>query len=135
MAQLCQFQDEFRRLDTRVLIVTFGALPAAQAWVKETCAPLPVLLDPDRTAYDAYGLERSLRRARNLRAIWRYTQLLTSGRQWRGIQGDSAQLGGDFAVDGEGIIRLAHRSHDPTDRPAVESTLRHVGELEEREHG
>jgi alkyl hydroperoxide reductase subunit AhpC len=35
VAQLCQQQDEFERLNTTVLIVTFGTLPAAQAWLKE----------------------------------------------------------------------------------------------------
>lgn len=131
---MCQFQDEFERLNTRVLIVTFGSLLAAQAWLKETCAPFQLILDPERTAYDAYGLERSLRRSWNLRTIWRYAQLLTSGRQWRGIQGDSAQLGGDFIVDAAGIIRLAYRSHDPTDRPAVEKLLTLLSELENRKH-
>jgi len=62
--------------------------------------------------------------------LWRYVQLLTSGRPWRGIQGDSAQLGGDFVVDREGVIRLAYRSHDPTDRPAVEEILRLLNTLE-----
>jgi len=134
VAQLCQYQAEFERLNSRVLIVTFGTLPAAQAWLEETCAPFQLILDPERTVYDAYGLERSLRRSWHLRTIWRYVQLLASGRQWRGIQGDSAQLGGDFIVDAEGIIRLAYRSHDPTDRPAVESLLRLLSELEESEH-
>ena len=73
--------------------------------------------------YKAYGLERSLARSWNLRTIWRYVQLLTSGRKWRGIQGDSAQLGGDFIVDADGIVQLAYRSHDPTDRPDVDELL------------
>lgn len=128
---MCQYQDEFGRFNARVLIVTFGTLPAAQAWLEETCAPFQLLLDPDRAVYDAYGLERSLRRSWNLRTIWRYIQLLTSGRKWRGIQGDSAQLGGDFVVDSEGAIRLAYRSHDPTDRPPVTDLLALLSRIEE----
>ena len=76
-----------------------------------------MLLDPERSVYRAYELERSLWRSWNLRTIWRYVRLLTSGRRWRGIQGDSAQLGVDFVVDPDGSVRLAHYSHDPTDRP------------------
>jgi len=128
---LCQYQDEFEQRNTRVLIVTFGTLPAAQAWLEETCAPFQLLLDPERDVYDAYGLERSLQRSWNLRTIWRYAQLLASGRQWRGIQGDSAQLGGDFVVDAEGMIRLAYRSHDPTDRPPVTDLLALLSRNEE----
>lgn len=83
-------------MNTDVLIISFGTLPLAQAWLEETCSPFRLLLDPRRDAYRAYGFERSFRRSWNLRTIWRYAQLLASGRRWRGIQGDSAQLGGDM---------------------------------------
>ena len=120
MAQLCQHQDEFKQLNTEVLIVAFGALPLAQAWLEETCTPFRLLLDPERTVYQVYGLERSLLRSWNLKTVRRYVQLMRAGRQWRGIQGDSTQLGGDFIVDTDGILRLAYRSSEATDRPPVE---------------
>jgi len=62
--------------------------------------------------------------------MWRYVHLLIAGRKWRGIQGDSAQLGGDFIVDKNGIVRLAYRSHDPTDRPSVDDLLSLLQQLE-----
>lgn len=132
MAQLCQYQDALKRLDTQVLIISFGTLPRAQAWLEETCSPFCLLLDPERAVYNAYGLERSLLRSWNFWTIWRYVQLLSSGRRWRGIQGDSAQLGGDFIVDAEGVVRLAYRSYDPTDRPSVTQLLDVLGELTAR---
>lgn len=107
----------------RVLILSFGTLPAAQAWMEETCSPFELLLDAERRVYEAYGLERSVVRSWNLRTIWRYARLLASGRRWRGIQGDSAQLGADLIVDPDGIVRLAHYSYDPPDRPAAETIL------------
>ncbi len=117
---MCQHQDEFKQLNTEVLIVAFGALPLAQAWLEETCTPFRLLLDPERTVYQVYGLERSLLRSWNLKTVRRYVQLMRAGRQWRGIQGDSTQLGGDFIVDTDGILRLAYRSSEATDRPPVE---------------
>ena len=105
------------------MIVTFGSLLGAQTWLKETCSPFHLLLDPERKVYQAYSLERSLLRSWNLPTIWTYVKLLASGRQWRGIQGDSAQLGGDFIINSQRIIRLAYRSHDPTDRPPVKELL------------
>jgi peroxiredoxin len=120
---LCQHQEDLDRLNVEVLIISFGTLPAAERWLEETCSPFRLLLDPERTVYEAYGLERSLARSWNLRTIWRYVQLLASGRRWRGIQGDSAQLGGDFIVDADGIVQLVYRSHDPTDRPDVDDLL------------
>ena len=123
MAQLCQQQAEFARRNVEVLIITFGSVGLARTWLAETCSSFHLLLDPSRRVYDLYGLERSLWRSWSLKTIWRYVQLLTTGRQWRGIQGDSAQLGGDLIVDSGGIVRLAYRSHDPTDRPSMEKLL------------
>jgi hypothetical protein len=129
VAQLCQYQDELQQLHTEVLIITFGALPLARTWVEETCAPFRLLLDPEREVYHAYGLESSLLRSWNLRTVRYYVEIMRKGRQWRGIQGDSSQLGGDFVVDSEGITRLAYRSQDATDRPAVEKLLSILGRL------
>ncbi|MGD9099523.1 MAG: peroxiredoxin-like family protein, partial [Anaerolineae bacterium] len=104
---------------TEVLVISFGAPAFARTWLEETCTPFRLLLDPERTVYHAYGLERSFWRAWSLKTVRRYVQLLRAGRKWRGIQGDSAQMGGDFVVDANGVVRLAYRSYDPTDRPAV----------------
>lgn len=126
MAQLCRHQKDLEELNVEVLIVSFGTLPAVQAWLEETCSPFRMLLDPERWVYQTYELERSLWRSWNLRTIWRYARLLTSGRRWRGIQGDSAQLGADFVVGPDGSVILAHYSHDPTDRPDVNDLLAHL---------
>jgi peroxiredoxin len=115
--------DELEQTNTQILIITFGSMLGAQTWLKETCSPFRLLLDPDRKVYQAYGLERSFLRSWNMRTILTYVKLLASGRKWRGIQGDSAQLGGDFIVDSRGKIHLAYLSHDPTDRPPVNDLL------------
>lgn len=135
MAQLCLHQDDLDKLNTRVWVISFGTSVAAQAWLEETCTPFRLLLDPDRESYRAYGLERSLLRSWSLKTMWRYAQLLAAGRRWRGIQGDSAQLGGDFIIDGEGVVRLAYPSHDPTDRPAVDDLLAVLKQLDGAKNG
>jgi alkyl hydroperoxide reductase subunit AhpC len=43
---------------------------------------------------------------------------------------DTSQLGGNFIVDKEGVLRLIYPSHDPTDRPAVDSLLKILDDLE-----
>lgn len=129
MAQLCQHQEELERLNVKVLIVSFGTLPAAQTWLQETCSPFELLLDPERRVYEAYRLERSVFRSWNLRTLWRYVKLLAAGRQWRGIQGDSTQLGADFIVDTKGVLRLAYYSYDPTDRPPIDHLLATLSDL------
>ena len=55
--------------------------------------------------------------------MFHYLKLILRGEKLLPVQGDPHQLGGDFVVDAAGIIRLAHRSKDPVDRPPVEKLL------------
>lgn len=101
----------------------------AQQWVDETCTGFPFLLDPDRLLYQSLGLQRSLLRSWNLRTLWRYARYFLSGRGLKPIQGDSAQLGGDFIFDDVAVLRYSHRSDDPVDRPPVEELLQVLTDL------
>jgi peroxiredoxin len=124
VAQLCQQRDQLEQLNVEVLLVSFSDDPElAKIWLETTCPSFHLLLDPQRIVYRIYGLQHSWLRFWNLKTIWRYIQLLCAGRKWRGIQGDSAQLAGDFIIDPKGILRLAYRSHDPTDRPLIADLL------------
>ena len=135
MAQLCQRKDELDSLNVQVLVIGFGAVSSARRWLEETCDDFPLLLDPEREIYRLYGLKESWLRSWNLRTIRLYIRLLASGRKWRGIQGKSTQLGGDFIVDSEVIIRLAYRSREATDRPAVDDLLDLLRDLEKDDSG
>lgn len=123
MTQLRHFETELRRLEVQVLVISFGAEWWARAWLQETGSPFPLLLDPERAAYRAYGLKRSFLRVWSPKVMWHYTQRVLAGQKLQSIQGDPHQLGGDFVVDAAGVIRLAHRSKDPVDRPPVETLL------------
>jgi alkyl hydroperoxide reductase subunit AhpC len=122
---LCARQNEIAELNTRVFVISFGTLPAVQAWMKETCTTFTVLLDRERTVYAAYGLERSRLRSFSLRTLWLYATRHLRGKQTHSSHGDdTSQLGGDFIVDKNGILRLAYPSHDPVDRPPVDELLK-----------
>ena len=134
MAQLCQHTDELQQLGTEVLLVSFSSQGYARLWVEEMCAPFHLLLDRERRLYRTYGLGSSLSRSWSLRIAWSYVKLMRAGRKWRGIQGNSAQMGGDFIVDAEGIVHLAYRSENPTDRPPVQQLMNVLRRIsEERE--
>ena len=123
MTQLCQHADQLREWGVSVVLVTFSTAGYGRVWLQEVCAAFTLLIDRERETYDLYGLKRSVLRSWNLKTLWLYVRLLLSGRKWQGIKGDSAQLGGDFVIDAQGIVRLAHPSKDPTDRPAVDDLL------------
>lgn len=123
MAQLRHSEDEFRQLGVQVLIISFGAEHWARAWLQETGSPFPLLLDPERATYQAYGLGSSFVRVWSPRVMLHYLKLRLRGQKWLPVQGDPHQLGGDVIVDAAGVIRLLHRSKDPVDRPSVEKLL------------
>jgi len=127
VAQLRQHTSDLEALKTNVVIISFGSPYNAQLWKKETQSQFTLLLDPDRNAYRAYGLERSMLRSWGLNTFLTYSRLMLNGRKWRGIQGDSGQLGGDFIINTNGIIRLAYYSRDPSDRPSASHLLDILG--------
>ena len=92
--------------------------------MKEVCNTFDVLLDRDRTAYKAYQLVRSRLRSKHPRVVWLYIKRwFQHGDFYTSHGDDTSQLGGDFIVDKDRILRLVHPSHDPTDRPSVEVLL------------
>ena len=99
--------------------------------MKETCSSIEVLLDRDRSVYDAYGLERSYARSRNLKTRWYYFKAWLSGKKTHDSHGDdTSQLGGDYIVDKNGVLRLVYPSHDPTDRPPVDELLKTLAAIQ-----
>lgn len=128
MAQLRQHQADLDALKTRVLTISFVAGHWAEAWLAETGSPYPLLLDPERRIYRAYGLGRAVASVWGPRTLLDYARRVLKGERLRGIRGDPHQLGADFIISADGArgpaIRLAHYSGGPVDRPAVIELLR-----------
>lgn len=124
MAQVVAHHTQIQAAETQVVTVSFGTPYWAQVWLQETRSPFPFLVDSERTAYQAYGLASSRLRSWSPANVWYYTTAMLQGRATLGKRGDPHQLGGDFIIDRQGIIRLAHPSRDPTDRPALDEIVR-----------
>jgi hypothetical protein len=87
--------------------------------------PYPILVDGDRRAYRAWGLERG-----SVLGVWgdprvwfRYGRELASGVRLRRPGADTLQLGGDFVVDPAGAVVYA-RPQRRDDRPPVAELVR-----------
>jgi hypothetical protein len=120
VAQLCLHHAELKRLNTRVLIISFGTFPAVQQWLAETGANFELLIDRERTVYQAYQLERSHLRSRSPRTLWLYFRRWFKGQKFHSSHGDdTSQLGGDFIVDKNGLLRFVYPSLEPADRPPM----------------
>ncbi len=123
--------EEFRAAGAEVAAVSFAQSKALLPYARDLRIPFPLLSDPGRGAYKAYGLQKgSFWTIFGPKTVWEYVKLTSRGRLFRGIQADPFQLGGDFVIDGRGILRFAYHSNDPTDRPSAERLLQAVRDLD-----
>jgi alkyl hydroperoxide reductase subunit AhpC len=123
VVQVAAHNEAFQSLNTDIVTISFGIDYWARMWLQETQSPYPFLVDPERNAYHAYGLQSSVIRSWMPQNLWFYAKATLQGREKFGKRGDPHQLGGDFIVDNQGIVRLAHPSKEPTDRPSVNQLL------------
>ena len=130
MVQVVSHQQEFEVLNTNVVTISFGIEYWARMWLQETQSPFPFYIDPERNTYHAYGLQSSIFRSWMPQNLWYYAKATLQGREKFGKRGDPHQLGGDFIVDSQGIVRLAHPSKEPTDRPSIKKLLHILNQLQ-----
>jgi len=123
-------QGELAELGAEVLLVGYDDRSLLEAkMLHDLELPFPLLLDPERTTYAAWGLGRTNLFGAMLSPSlnWRYFRLLLAGERFLGFAPDMFQLGGDFVVDARGIVRFAHRMRDNGDRAPVDRLLEALG--------
>jgi hypothetical protein len=123
VAQLCQYENELKQLNTDVILISFGRQNEAKEWLQEVCSSFQLLLDPERRVYTSYKLKHSWFSSWNFKTIAYYLRALIGGKKWRGVIGDSAQLGGDFIINKDRLFLLKYPSGEATDRPDVSEIL------------
>jgi hypothetical protein len=88
---------------------------------------MPVLGDPERAVYAAFGFGRAsvARVWLDPRAIVHDLSLRVRGRPSlpRRPAQDTLQLGGDVVLDADGRVRWVYASRGPEDRPSVEAMI------------
>src|SRR5436309_2474464 len=104
---------DIRAAGGELVAVTQARPPVLDAYLRRHPRPFPVVADPERAAYRAFGLERGgwLMFFRP-RVLARYLSLMIRGWLPRPpLAGeDVRQLGGDFVLDGQHRLVFAHRS-------------------------
>lgn len=115
-------QAELEALRAEVLVVAYDDQSLLEAkMLHDLDLPFPLLLDPERTTYAAWGLGRTNLFGAMLSPSlnWRYFRLLLVGERFLGMAPDMLQLGGDFVIDAQGLICFAHRMRNNGDRASV----------------
>lgn len=111
---------------TEVVLITFTDPSSLTDYQRSNELSYPVLTDPSRDTYRAYGLGRgSVRRVWGLRAARRYVELIREsgfGALRRPTE-DTLQLGGDFVIDPAGKLGWGFWGDGPDDRPSVDDLV------------
>ena len=101
-----------------------GIPEQAEAFRREFDLSFPIVCDPDRRLYEAYGLKQM--------GLWGFAspsllvkgvQALSQGHSMGIPTGDIYQLPGVFIIDTTGRIRFSHFARDPADHPSADTIL------------
>ena len=119
-------RDRLAEAGCSVLVVCQAKPEVLTRYLARHSWAVPVVADPDRAAYRAFGLKRTgwltfFRPG----VLWGYLRGLLRGYALKAPYAgeDVLQLGGDFVLDRTGTVVFAHPSATPTDRPTAGQIL------------
>src|SRR5919109_2918932 len=126
-------QERIQGVGASIGLIGHGDPVEARAFVAAKRLPFPLLLDPDRGTYRAYGLIQGKAMqvlSPRLALPWVRAELSAETRQ-RGLKGGSfLQMPGTFVIDTGGIVRaragtipMAHRNRHFADAPSIDRLL------------
>jgi len=116
--------EEIKGLGAEVLAVSFEPAGRLPRYRERHGWAFPVVADPSRTAYKAFGLgSAGWTRLLKPRVVGRYLGLMHQRYHARLPGDDVHQLGGDFVVDDGRRLVYAYRSADPADRPPASALV------------
>lgn len=120
-------EQELATAGARLVFVGTGLPAMAADFAATRAGPHLVLCDPQRRAFTAAGMKRSLGRTLHWRLLANLWRALRSGFRQGRLQGDPWQHGGVLVVDAAG--RLRHQQvdavvGDPLDVAAIVAAVR-----------
>ena len=125
-------KTEFDRRHVPIVVVSFAEPKQIARYADDHRWPFATFIDPERSAYRAFGLQRlSWLRVFSPATLWFYFRSRRNGQQRRDYgKEDIYQGGGNFLIDRQGNIHFAYRSHDPADRPTVLQLLHEIDRVQ-----
>ena len=127
VAALPQLKDK----NLSLVMVTQGTPAETKIFCEQRAPGILCLSDPDRRAYEAYGLERaSLWQSFLSLGVWRSNRRLKRERGWKTEMPpkgqDAMQMAGTFVIAPDGCIPLPYYYDDIADHPSVDLLLHGV---------
>lgn len=114
------------QVDVEVVLVTFTTSDELDHYQRRREIPFRIVLDPDRSVYEAYGLGRgSFFQVWGWSTLRKYFSILKPTGPGRlsdldAATEDTRQLGGDFVIAPDGRLAWGYWSTGPADRPSVD---------------
>jgi peroxiredoxin len=122
--------QRFLAAGTALVVVGQGTPEQTTAFVRRLGLPYPVLSDPERAAYAAYGLIEGGPKAFLTPAAGRaFLRSLLDGAGGGRVVGNPRELGGAFVVDRAGIVRYAKPAAYAGDHASTGDLLAAVRDL------
>jgi len=122
--QLHRSKARFEDKGFQIVLVGLGTADQAEAFKKKFSLSFPLICDPEKKLYQAYGLGRgSVASMASPTLLLKGLKTLSRGHTPGVPQGDVMQMPGVFLIDTSGNIRYAHYSKDPSDNPPVGTLL------------
>jgi peroxiredoxin len=132
LVALREDRDRFERIGAAVTVVGQGTPRECAEFCDARQVPFRVLVDPDRSAYRAFGLGKGGAMqvlGPPMMLPWIRNELRTETRQRSSRGASVTQMPGTFVVDVAGIVRFAHRSRHVADIPRNHVILKALSEL------
>lgn len=124
MAQLRRKKENLDRAGLQIFLVSMGTLEEAETFRRQFEVPFPVVCDPEKALYKAYGLKgRTVSQIFSPKLFLKGLKAVGQGYLPGLSLGDPFQLPGAFIIDVRGQIRFRYYSRDPSDYPSVEMIL------------
>ncbi len=122
--QLHKDWERFQQGQLGIVAIGQGSAARSKQFQQELNVPFPLLADPRRVAYNAYGLGRvSVVREANLTTIRRGIEAVVAHGVSHSADQDMVQLGGVFVVATDGVVRYARPQQRMSDVPPNDELL------------
>lgn len=126
LAQLRRAREQFEARGAHIVAVGQGTLEDRDAFVSAHGPyPFPILCDPTRDSYAAYGLARGslYNVAMHPKVLAKAAEAYAAGERQGRTVGDGMQLGGTFVIARDGVVIFAHEHKQSSDFPPNEKVL------------
>lgn len=122
--QLHEARERIAEAGFQVVLVGLGQQEHAEKFRQEFAPSFPIVCDPEKQLYSAYGLGRgSMAEMAGPGVLLKGLRAMIEGHVPGIPSGDVMQMPGVFMIDTMGAIRYAYYSKDASDHPSVESLL------------